>query len=74
MGNSRKLKRNLNEKQVWIAKTVEQKRNELAKAIVKERIEKDAEFAKDVLKAVGSDLPQDFKEAAEKTIAEEKQV
>jgi len=71
MGHSRSAKRGLNEKNVWIAQDVERKRNDLAKEFVKERIKTDAEFAKDVLKAVGEILPEEFKKTAEETIARE---
>lgn len=51
-----------------MAKEVEQKRIELARQVVLERAKKDAEFAADVLKAVGDNLPKEIKEACEESI------
>lgn len=56
---------------VWMAEQVAYERVALARQVVKERCEKDAEFAKDVLKAVGESLPQEIKEVAEATIAKD---
>ena len=71
MGSLRKLKRHLNEKSVWVAQEVQQKKVELAKKFVEERIKTDVEFAKDVLTAVGKNLPEDIKKIAEETVAKE---
>ena len=71
MGGLRSARRKLNEKNIWIAKKVTQKRNEFAKELVKERVKKDAQFASEVLKAVGELLPTDIKEIAEATVARE---
>lgn len=71
MGNLRSLKRNLNEKYVWIAQEVQRKKIELAKKFVEDRVKTDAKFAKDVLAAVGENLPAEIKKSAEETIARE---
>jgi hypothetical protein len=71
MSKLRSLKRHLNERNVWIAKEVEKKKVELAKKFVEERAKKDAEFAKDLLKAVGDNLPPETKKVAEESVAKE---
>ena len=71
MSTLRKLKRNLNERNVWIAKKVEQEKTEIAKKLIEERVEKDADFARDVLKALGENIPEKLKKSAEETIAKE---
>ena len=71
MGNLRSPKRKLNEKNVWIAQEVQRKKIDLAKKFVEERIKADAEFAKDVLAAVGENLPAEIKKLAEETVAKE---
>lgn len=53
---------------------VAEKRNEIVKSFVEERIKTDVEFAKDVLKAVGEDLPEHLKKAAEETIKNSSQI
>jgi hypothetical protein len=68
MGNTRSLRRKLNAEKVFIAEQVAQKRTELVKKFVEERVKKDAEFASDVLKAVGDALPENIKKLAEETI------
>ena len=68
MGTFRSLKRKLNAENVWIAQEVAEKRKEIAKAFVEERVKKDVEFAQDVLKAVGENLPENIRKAAEETI------
>ena len=69
MGGLRSLKRKLNAKKVWFAQDVQNKRVELAKQFVEERIKKDAKFAEDVLKAVGENLPDKYKKLAAETIS-----
>lgn len=69
MGTLRSMRRKLNEEKVQYAQEVQRQRHEVAKKVVEERIKKDVEFAKDVLKAVGKNLPKELKEAAEETIA-----
>jgi len=71
MSKSKSAGRKLDEKRVWIAQKVAQKRNELAKEMVKERIKTDAKFASEVLKSLGELLPEDFKKIAQETIARE---
>jgi predicted transcriptional regulator len=68
MGNLRKLKRNLKEKNVWFAKEVEKQRIELVKKMLIERVEKDAKFAEELMKAIGENLPPEIKEAAMKAL------
>lgn len=68
MGTFRSLRRKLNAEKVFIAEKVAQKRTELVKAFVEERVKKDAEFAQDVLNAVGENLPENIKKAAEETV------
>ena len=72
MGNSRSAKRNLSARHVWIAQETQKQKIALAKKMVEERCKKDAEFAADVLKAVGENLPKEIREAAEATIAQKK--
>lgn len=71
MGNLRSSRRRLNEHSVQISKAIDRKKQEFAKKFIQERIGKDAEFAQDVLNAVGSNLPEEFKKLAEETIARE---
>jgi hypothetical protein len=70
MGNLRSTKRKLSERHVWLAQETERQKILLARKMVEERCKKDAEFAADVLKAVGENLPKEISEAAEKTVAE----
>ena len=68
MGTFRSLRRKLNAEKVWIAQQVTEKRTEIVKAFVEERVKEDAEFAQDVLNAVGENLPENIKKTAEETI------
>lgn len=68
MGAARSLRRKLNAEKVWVAQEVAQKRTEIVKMFVEERVKQDAEFAADVLKAVGDALPENIKKAAEETV------
>ena len=68
MGNTRSLRRKLNAEKVFIAEQVAQKRTELVKKFVEERVKTDVEFASDVLKAVGDALPENIKKIAEETV------
>lgn len=72
MGNSRKLRRQLNRKSVEIANKVQLKKHELAMQMVADRVKYDAEFAADVLKIAGETLRPDIKKDAEETIAKAK--
>lgn len=72
MSKLRSLQRGLDPFRVALAKQVEQDRIKIARQVVLERAKKDAEFAADVLKAVGENLPKEIREAAEATIAEKK--
>jgi formate dehydrogenase maturation protein FdhE len=71
MGSMRTARRKLKEKNVWIAQETDRQKVKFLQRIVEEKVKKDAEFAKDVLAAVGDNLPKEIKEAAEKTVAEE---
>jgi len=68
MGNSRRLRRQLNKKSVEIANNLQLKKHELAMQMVAERVKRDAEFAADVLKIGGELLRADIKRDAEETI------
>lgn len=68
MGTLRTLSRKLKQKNVWFAKKISKERNEILKSLVEERVKTDYEFAQDVLKAVGNDLPENIKKAAEETV------
>lgn len=68
MGKLRKARRNLNERNVWIAIETNNKKVELARLMVADRVTKDAEFAQDVINAVGDNLPLDIRTSAELTI------
>lgn len=70
MSKLRSMSRKLKLDKVLFAERAQYERIQLARQIVKERCEKEAEFAKDVLKAVGKNLPQEIKEVCEKTIAD----
>jgi len=74
MGSLRTAQRKLKEKNVWIAQETDRKKVKFLQMLVKEKVKQDAEFAKDVLKAVGENLPKEIKEAAEATIAKENAV
>jgi predicted transcriptional regulator len=74
MSKLRNLKRKLQPDKVRIAEQVQYERVQFARNMVKERCEKDAEFAKDVLKALGENLPREIKETCEKTISEDSKV
>lgn len=63
------MRKKLKIDKVNMAHQVAYERVMVARKVVKERCEKDAEFAKDVLKAVGVHLPKEIKEIAEATIA-----
>lgn len=71
MSSLRSFRRKLNPLKVQLAEQVAYERIKVARQVVKDRCEKDAEFARDVLKAVGEALPQEIKETCEKTIAGE---
>lgn len=71
MSKLRSAARKLDRYRVMLAQETERQRIEVAKKVVKERAEKDLEFAHDVLKAVGDNLPKEIKEACEATVARE---
>jgi len=68
MSKLKSMARKLNPYRVDIAIRTHDKKKELALAMVKERAESDKEFAADLIKAVGENLPSDIREVAEKTI------
>ena len=68
MSKLRSFARKLDPYRVAFAKQVEQERLKLARQAVMERAKKDAEFAADVLKAVGDALPKEIKEACEESV------
>ncbi len=65
----RSAKRKLRTDKVLFAEQVRYERNELIKKAVVDRLKTDVEFAKDVIRAVGDNLPANIKEAADKVIA-----
>jgi len=65
----RSARRKLRTDKVLFAKQVQYERNELMKKAVVDRLKTDVEFAKDVVRAVGDDLPANIREAADKVIA-----
>lgn len=69
MGNSRSLRRRMKPSKVWMAGEVFNHRKDMMMKAVEERAGKDAEFAKDLLKAVSKGLPDNIKKVAEETIA-----
>lgn len=57
---------------IYLAERVAAERIKLARQVVVDRAEKDAEFAKDVLKAVGDKLSPEAKAICEKSVADAK--
>ena len=72
MSSLSSFKRGLNPKRVYLATKVAEEKVRLAKKVVLERVQKDANLAAEVLKAVGDGLPPELKEACEKSISESK--
>jgi hypothetical protein len=70
MSKLRSFKRHLNPSKVWLANQVAEEKIKIARQVVLERAKKDAEFAADVLKAVGENLPKEIKEACEESVKE----
>ena len=68
MSKLKRLNRKLKLDRVNSSIMVHDKRKELALNMVKERAEHDREFAADLIKAVGDNLPTDIREIAEKTV------
>src|ERR1035437_6712402 len=66
------FRRRLKPNKVYFAQKVAEKKVEFARNVVLERAKKDAEFAADVLKAVGNNLPTEVKEACEKSVYDAK--
>jgi hypothetical protein len=63
------FRRHLKPEKVWLANQVAEEKIKIARQVVLERAKKDAEFAADVLKAVGENLPKEIKEACEASVA-----
>ena len=72
MSKLKSFSRKLNPQKVWFANQVAEERLKVARQVVLERAQKDAEFAADVLKAVGENLPKEIKEACEKSVEDDK--
>jgi CRISPR/Cas system CMR-associated protein Cmr5 small subunit len=62
------FRRKLDPKKVWLAQQVAQEKIKIARQVVIEQAKKDAQFAADVLKAVGDNLPKEIKEACEESV------
>jgi hypothetical protein len=69
MSNLRSFQRHLKPDKVWFANQVSEKKLKVARQVILDRAKKDAEFAADVLKAVGDALPKEIKEACEISVA-----
>lgn len=68
MSSLSSFKRKLDPKKVWLAKQVAEEKVKIARQVVAEQAKKDAQFAADVLKAVGDSLPKEIKEACEESV------
>ena len=68
MGKLRKLARGLQERSVYVAEQKQHKQIKLIQSLVAERASKDPEFAKDLLAAVGNNLPDQIREIAQNSI------
>jgi hypothetical protein len=64
------FKRKLDPKKVWLAQQVAAEKIKIARQVVIEQAKKDAQFAADVLKAVGDNLPKEIKDACEESVRE----
>ena len=69
MSKLRSFKRHLDPAKVWLANHVAEDRIKNARQVVLDRAKKDAEFAAEVLKVVGDNLPEEIKEACEASVA-----
>ena len=65
-------RRRLNPSKVYVAQKTAVAKIEIAKKVVLERAEKDAKFAADVLKAVGSELTDEARAICEKSVKDAK--
>lgn len=70
--SSKRAARNLDPVRVQMALKVQRAKHELAMKMVAERVQKDAEFAADVLKIGGEFLRQDIKKSAQETVEKAK--
>ena len=73
MGGLRSARRKLKQDRVWKAEETQHQRIKILQTVVAERAAKDAEFANDLIKAVGENLPPAIRKTAEETIARELQ-
>jgi len=69
MSKLRSAKRRLKQDKIWIAEETQHQKIKFFQQAIAERVKTDVEFAKDVLKAVGENLPSAIKKAAEESIA-----
>jgi hypothetical protein len=72
MGNMRKFKRGLQSDKVYVAEKTQQEKMKLVKKMVSDRIQKDANFAKELIDTIGEVLPPEMKKEAEEKIAKTK--
>jgi len=70
MGNLRTSRRSLKNKNVWIAQETEKQRIQLARKVIAERAAKNADFAAELIKVVGDNLPKEIKEVCEESVRE----
>lgn len=68
MSKLRSFQRHLNPSKVCLAKQVAEEKIKIARQVVLDHAKKDAQFAADVLKAVGENLPKEIKEACEESV------
>lgn len=71
MSTLHSFKRHLSRKHVWLAEETQRQKIALAKKFVEERAGKDVEFAKDILKVIGVNLPDEIRKVAEDTVEAE---
>ena len=69
MSQLRSAKRRLKQNKIWVAQETQHEKIKFFQQAIAERVKQDVEFAKDVLKAVGDNLPPDIRKAAEDKIA-----
>lgn len=68
----RKFKRGLQSDKVYVAEKTQQEKIKLVKNMVSDRIQKDANFAKELIDTIGEVLPPEMKKEAEEKIAKTK--
>lgn len=72
MSNIRKFKRGLQSDKVYLAEKTQQEKMKLVKKMVSDRIQKDANFAKELIDTIGEVLPPELRNEAEEKIAKTK--